>query len=102
MRTLLVLVLVSCSSSSSSLKVDSGSSDAATDASAGSCGTRSAGDDGPVVADTPPPANPQCPQSSVDHSPPATTHYVYPLRPVVPFYQWENNIGYCGEVTVIQ
>lgn len=27
---------------------------------------------------------------------------IYPAQKVVPFYQWENNGGYCGEVSMIQ
>ncbi len=34
-------------------------------------------------------------------TPPTTTSYIYPRQPVVPFYQWENNDGYCGEVSMM-
>jgi hypothetical protein len=50
-----------------------------------------------------PPSDPKCPQSMVDRSDaPATPHYIYPRQPVTPFYQWESNDGYCGEVSLIQ
>jgi len=40
---------------------------------------------------------PGCSQSTVDsgYSPPATAYYLYPRQTVLPFYQWENNNGYC-------
>jgi hypothetical protein len=48
-------------------------------------------------------SEPNCTQNRVDGSnPPATTYYIYPAQPVVPFYQWENNNGYCGEVSLMQ
>ena len=31
-----------------------------------------------------------------------TTAFIYPRQPVKPFYQWENNDGYCGEVSMIE
>jgi hypothetical protein len=44
-----------------------------------------------------------CSQAQVDGtSPPATSSYIYPRQMVTPFYQWENNSGYCGEVTMIE
>ncbi len=43
-----------------------------------------------------------CDQSLVDGLPPATTYYIYPRVPVQPFYQWQNNNGYCGEVSLVQ
>ncbi len=47
-------------------------------------------------------AEPNCGQSLVDGTtPPATASYIYPRQPVVPFYQWENNDGYCGEVSMM-
>ena len=47
-------------------------------------------------------AEPNCGQSLVDGtSPPATTAFIYPRHPVTPFYQWENNDGYCGEVSMM-
>jgi hypothetical protein len=33
--------------------------------------------------------------------PPPSLHYIYPRQPVTPFYQWENNDGYCGEVSLM-
>jgi hypothetical protein len=43
-----------------------------------------------------------CNQSLIDALPPATSAYIYPRVPVQPFYQWQNNNGYCGEVSLIQ
>jgi hypothetical protein len=48
-------------------------------------------------------AEPGCSQKLIDGTmPPATTNYIYPRQPVSPFYQWENNDGYCGEVSMMQ
>jgi hypothetical protein len=48
-------------------------------------------------------AEPGCGQQLVDGTtPPVTTSYIYPRQPVRPFYQWENNDGYCGEVSMMQ
>jgi hypothetical protein len=48
-------------------------------------------------------AESDCGQKLVDGTtPPATTSYIYPRQPLQPFYQWENNDGYCGEVDLIQ
>jgi hypothetical protein len=48
-------------------------------------------------------AEPDCGQKLVDGTtPPATTSYIYPSQPLHPFYQWENNDGYCGEVSMMQ
>jgi hypothetical protein len=45
---------------------------------------------------------PGCGQALVDGTtPPATAFYIYPRQPVTPFYQWENNRGYCGEVSMM-
>ena len=45
----------------------------------------------------------QCSSSLIDgYHPPKSLYYIHPRVPVQPFYQWENNNGYCGEVTVIQ
>ena len=43
-----------------------------------------------------------CNQSLIDKAPPATTAYIYPRVPVQPFYQWQNNYGYCGEVSLLE
>jgi hypothetical protein len=44
-----------------------------------------------------------CSQTLVDGTtPPPTTSYIDPRTPVHPFYQWENNDGYCGEVSMMQ
>jgi hypothetical protein len=44
-----------------------------------------------------------CTQALVDGTtPPTTTSYIYPRQPLQPFYQWENNDGYCGEVSMMQ
>jgi len=48
-------------------------------------------------------AEPGCGQQLVDGStPPSTSFYIYPRQPLQPFYQWENNDGYCGEVSMMQ
>ncbi|HXM42516.1 MAG TPA: hypothetical protein VN924_14780 [Bryobacteraceae bacterium] len=48
-------------------------------------------------------AEPGCGQKLVDGaSPPSTSSYIYPRQPLQPFYQWENNDGYCGEVSMMQ
>jgi hypothetical protein len=48
-------------------------------------------------------AEASCGQALVDGStPPTTSSYIYPRTPVQPFYQWENNDGYCGEVSMMQ
>ena len=48
-------------------------------------------------------AEPGCGQQLVDGTtPPATASYIYPRQPVQPFYQWENNDGYCGEISMIE
>ena len=44
-----------------------------------------------------------CTQTQVDGTTiPTTKHYVFPAQSVVPFYQWENDNGYCGEVSMMQ
>jgi hypothetical protein len=49
------------------------------------------------------PARPACDQTLLDYPlPPAKAHTITPRRPIVPFYQWENNDGYCGEVSLLQ
>ena len=48
-------------------------------------------------------AEPGCGQSLVDGTtPPSTASYIYPRQALQPFYQWENNDGYCGEVSMMQ
>jgi hypothetical protein len=48
-------------------------------------------------------AEPDCGQHLVDGTaPPSTSFYIYPRQPLKPFYQWENNDGYCGEVSMMQ
>jgi hypothetical protein len=48
-------------------------------------------------------AEPDCGQQLVDGTtPPTTSFYIYPRQPLRPFYQWENNDGYCGEVSMMQ
>lgn len=50
-----------------------------------------------------PNAETACGQKLVDGAaPPATSFYIYPRQPLQPFYQWENNDGYCGEVSMMQ
>jgi len=56
-----------------------------------------------LVAALSPAAEPNCGQQLVDGTtPPATSAYIYPRQTVKPFYQWENNDGYCGEVSLMQ
>jgi len=44
-----------------------------------------------------------CGQQLVDGTtPPSTAYFIYPRQAVTPFYQWENNDGYCGEVSMMQ
>jgi len=44
-----------------------------------------------------------CTQSCIEGSnPPASLYYFYPKVNITPFYQWESNNGYCGEVSLIQ
>jgi len=44
-----------------------------------------------------------CSQKLVDGTtPPSTVYFIYPRVTVTPFYQWENNDGYCGEVSMMQ
>jgi len=44
-----------------------------------------------------------CTQNRLDgRSIPATTSKIFPSQQVTPFYQWENNNGYCGEVSLVQ
>jgi len=48
-------------------------------------------------------AEPNCTQNRLDGTtPPATRFMIRPAQTVVPFYQWQNNNGYCGEVSMIQ
>jgi hypothetical protein len=55
------------------------------------------------VAALSPGAEPNCGQRLVDGTtPPPTSSYIYPRQSVKPFYQWENNDGYCGEVSMMQ
>jgi hypothetical protein len=50
-----------------------------------------------------PAAEPDCGQKLVDGTtPPSTISYIYPRQTLQPFYQWENNDGYCGEVSMMQ
>ncbi len=50
-----------------------------------------------------PAAEADCGQTLVDGTtPPATSGFITPRAPVQPFYQWENNNGYCGEVSLMQ
>jgi hypothetical protein len=56
-----------------------------------------------LVAGLSPAAEPNCSQKLVDGTtPPATSSYIYPRQTLQPFYQWENNDGYCGEVSMMQ
>jgi hypothetical protein len=56
-----------------------------------------------ILAGTARAAEPGCGQILVDGTtPPPTRFTITPRVPVTPFYQWENDDGYCGEVTLIQ
>ena len=44
-----------------------------------------------------------CGQAMIDGTtPPVTAHVIVPRAQPAPFYQWENNNGYCGEVSMMQ
>ncbi len=44
-----------------------------------------------------------CTQSCIEGSnPPSSLYYFYPKVNITPFYQWQSNNGYCGEVSLIQ
>ena len=44
-----------------------------------------------------------CPPSLIDgYVTPVTKYFIYPKVNITPFYQWENNDGYCGEVSILQ
>ncbi len=48
-------------------------------------------------------ASPDCSQQSFDGTRiPSTARKIGPPKAIVPFYQWENDNGYCGEVSMIQ
>lgn len=48
-------------------------------------------------------ASGSCTQNRVDGtSIPTTTFTISPAKSVTPYYQWNNNLGYCGEVSLIQ
>jgi hypothetical protein len=48
-------------------------------------------------------AEPTCTQNRLDGTkPPKTRFRIHPAQTVVPFYQWQSNKGYCGEVSMIQ
>jgi hypothetical protein len=48
-------------------------------------------------------AEPGCGQALIDGTVPRpTAATIAPARPARPFYQWENNNGYCGEVSMMQ
>src|SRR5271165_5593060 len=56
-----------------------------------------------ISASNSPASEPNCTQTLVDGTtPPATTYYIEPRQPLKPFYQWENNDGYCGEVSMME
>lgn len=53
---------------------------------------------GPIAA-----AELNCTQNRVDGTTiPSTASMIYPSQTVTPFYQWENDNGYCGEVSMMQ
>lgn len=48
-------------------------------------------------------ASAACSQTSLDSMiPPSRTYSFRPRVPLVGFYQWANNNGYCGEVSLLQ
>jgi hypothetical protein len=48
-------------------------------------------------------ASPNCSQTRLDGTtPPGRTYTITPAQTVTPFYQWQSNNGYCGEVSLIQ
>ncbi|MGA7384252.1 MAG: hypothetical protein WBW81_06055 [Methylocella sp.] len=48
-------------------------------------------------------AESNCTQNRVDGTTiPPTNSYMRPTQTVIPFYQWENDNGYCGEVSMMQ
>jgi len=53
-------------------------------------------------------AAPGCGQAPVEAllgapAPPGpSAHYIIPNGNVAPFYQWQSNTGYCGEVSLMQ
>jgi hypothetical protein len=56
-----------------------------------------------IIASTAQAAEPGCGQLLVDGTtPPQTRFMISPRVPVTPFYQWESNNGYCGEVSLMQ
>ncbi len=56
-----------------------------------------------ALAQTAGAAESNCTQKLVDGTePPATISYIYPRVAVQPFYQWESNDGYCGEVSMME
>lgn len=47
-------------------------------------------------------ATPDCHPGLTGYAAPATPHRIAAARPVQPFYQWQSNNGYCGEVSLLQ
>ena len=43
-----------------------------------------------------------CTQRLLGYVPPATSARIMPARAIRPFYQWQSNNGYCGEVSLLQ
>lgn len=46
--------------------------------------------------------SPHCSPALTGYAIPATRHRIAAARPVQPFYQWQSNNGYCGEVSLLQ
>lgn len=47
--------------------------------------------------------NVNCPTSLIDgYETPNSNNFIYPRKTIQPIYQWQNNNGYCGEVSVMQ
>jgi hypothetical protein len=65
----------------------------------GACATSSSSDGDSTSQDI---TAKKCDQALADRLPPATTSFIVPRATVVPFYQWEVNNGYCGEVSMMQ
>ncbi len=92
----LLLFLATAPSACSNPAQASAAAGASVDAGPADAGT-SAVDPGPVV-DT----APWCNQTLLGYAPPATAGTIAPRRPIRPFYQWQSNNGYCGEVSLLQ
>ena len=48
------------------------------------------------------PAASRCSQALLGYVPAEPRNSIAPRRPIQPFYQWQSNNGYCGEVSILQ